>query len=56
MSVIIIGGGDNVRNAVAALETASLTMTPKQRAIAEDALLNAAAQIGAIKSLCEAGS
>lgn len=56
MSVVIIGNGDGVRNAVTALETASITMTEKQRSIAEDALLNFAAQIGAIKSLCEAES
>ncbi|HKS95554.1 MAG TPA: hypothetical protein VJV74_05405 [Terriglobia bacterium] len=38
MSVIIIGGGDGARHAIADLETASLTMTDAQRHAAEELL------------------
>lgn len=41
MSVVIIGGGGGVRNAVTAMENASVNWTPTQRANAEKVLKEA---------------
>jgi len=41
MSVVIIGGGGGVRSAVTALENASLTQTPAQRAESEKVMKHA---------------
>ncbi len=48
MSVVIIIGGGNVRNAVNSLESASLTMTEPQRSYAEKRLLEIADELAAM--------
>jgi hypothetical protein len=53
MSVIIIGGGDNVRNAVSDVENASLGWTQQQRDDAEALLLQLAS---VLKSVADGGN
>ena len=53
MSVIIIIGGDDGKNAIDELVKASTTMNPEQRAVAQQLLLDFTAQVDDLLEKCK---